>query len=123
MSVRVPIFKVYDFCYNKDNAKRRIVVESIYTHAFLSLMRDTFKINKVHIIEIWAPWKNRLELYTLKTGINGKDAKVNLNKLDKLKEDVGLKDVLSHVDVRVRNNCCLQNIYYTNILVLHLYHR
>lgn len=92
----------------KNMNKKGIVVESIYTHAFLSLMRDTFKINKVHIIEIWAPWKNRLELYTLKTGINGKDAKVNLNKLDKLKEDVGLKDVLSHVDVRVRNNCCLQ---------------
>lgn len=81
-----------------------IIVDGIYTYKFLELLKKNFKGENVHLMQITATRHARLRFFQIRTNLEVADAFKEMSKIDKIKRDVGLIEVLRRADVTVRNN-------------------
>lgn len=81
-----------------------IIVDSVYTYEFLTLLRKTFENDNIHLMQVAATRHVRLRFFQFKTKLRGADAFKEMHKLDSVKRDVGLVCMLRIADFTVRNN-------------------
>ncbi len=88
---------------SKRRTKNGIIVEGVYTYEFLNRLRDSFRDDNIHLLRVWAPKKDRIRFFSMKTNKNG-DAAAELIRLDRIKMHVGLHILLKHAELTLRND-------------------
>jgi cytidylate kinase len=79
---------------SKNSSGDGVVVESVYSHAFLELMKSRFPEHSIHLMAISANREDRLRFLRLKADIGPEEAERHLDELDRIKNTVGLAALL-----------------------------
>lgn len=85
-----------------------IVIEGVYTYAFLEMVRGAFPEAETRLLRVSSPYGQRLRTFALRTGLETGKAKEQMDALDRIKDEVGLKELLRHADSTVVNRGALR---------------
>ncbi len=84
-------------------SRKGMVVEGVYTYAFVDALREAFRHDEVRILHIATSRQDRLSFHMKRSGLGRGAATAELERLDAIKFDVGLGEMVDRAHLTVRN--------------------